>query len=715
MPENNQQLSLIVAEASRKDVGRGIARISPAIFDRLGVEIGDTIKIIGTNYSVVRVMPSFKDKRKEDMIQIDGIIRKNVNTSLGHKVTIEKILVKPAIRVILFSQMAKNSRRLSDFSELFQNLPVTEGDMVRTAYFGSSFNVFRVKKVVPSSPGIITLETQFSFETEQAAPSKKQSVSSGTQYSITYEDIGGLDRQIQKIREMIELPLKYPEIFLRLGIEPPKGVLLYGPPGTGKTLIARAVANETDAYFISINGPEIINKFYGESEAQLRKVFQQAESNAPSIIFLDEIDAIAQKRSETKGDVEKRVVAQLLGLMDGLIKRGHVIVIGATNMVDSLDPALRRPGRFDREISIDAPGKKGRQEILNIHTRGTNLDSDVDLVKLSEITQGFVGADLEALVREAAMNALRRVLPHLDFTVNDDIYTKLLNLSVGFKDFIDALPEIQPSALKEVFVEIPDITWSDVGGLEEVKDALIETIEWPLKYEELFKKAGARPPRGILLYGQPGTGKTLLAKACASESNANFILVKGPSLFSKWVGESEKAVREIFKKAKQAAPCIIFFDEIEAIAPIRKGSEFDSGVQERTISQLLNEIDGIEELQGVLVMGATNRRELLDPAILRPGRFDLQFELKAPDNEARREIFIIYTRNKPLEKEVNVNRLVELSEGFTGADIESICQTATMLAIRRFINEKQPDRLDDFTISMKDFLTALEKRSQIKG
>ncbi|MBI5125220.1 MAG: CDC48 family AAA ATPase, partial [Planctomycetes bacterium] len=516
--------------------------------------------------------------------------------------------------------------------------------------------------------------------------------------------------EIQRIREMIELPLKYPQVFERLGIDPPKGVLLCGPPGCGKTLIARAVANETDASFFSINGPEIIHKFYGESEARLREIFEEARRNTPAIIFLDEVDAIAPKREQVLGEVEKRVVAQLLALMDGLKDRGQVIVIAATNIPHSLDPALRRPGRFDREITIPIPDKKARLRVLEIHSRGMPLAEDVDLTKLAEITHGFVGADLQALCREAAMSCLRQVMPEIDFQKAHIPTETLLNLKVGMEHFLQALKEIEPSAIREVFVEVPDVGWEDVGGLEEVKRQLQEAVEWPLRYEKLFERARLTPPKGILLTGPPGTGKTLLAKALAREGKVNFISIKGPALLSKYVGESERAVRDIFRKARQAAPCILFFDEIDAIAPRRGAGGLDSGVAERVISQLLTELDGIEELKGVLILGATNRADIIDPALLRAGRFDATIEIPFPDREARLKIFQVHTRDKPITKEVGLDELVRQTEGWSGADIELLCRKATMIAIRNLIEKKgEGVAPHELHIGTRDFTQALEE------
>jgi len=529
---------------------------------------------------------------------------------------------------------------------------------------------------------------------------------------ISYEDIGGLQTQIQKIREMIELPLKYPEVFERLGVSAPKGVFLYGPPGCGKTLIARAVANETEAYFTHISGPEIMGKFYGESEARLRSVFEDAQKHAPAIIFIDEIDAIAPKREEMGGEkqVERRVVAQLLALMDGLESRGEIIVIAATNIPNTIDPALRRPGRFDREISIPIPDRNGRLQILQIYTRGMPLSEDVSLERLADITHGFVGADIEALAREAAMSALRKILPKIDFELADIPYETLMELQVTMDNFLEAMTEVEPSAIREFFVEVPDVKWEDVGGLEDMKRELIEAIEWPLKYPELFKKANTQPPKGILLHGAPGTGKTLLAKAVANESGVNFISVKGPSLISKYIGESERGIREVFKKAKQASPTILFFDEIDSLVPKRSESSTDAHVTERVISQFLTEMDGIEELKGVVVLAATNRLDLIDPALLRSGRFDILFELPIPDEETRLSIFKIHTRNKPLHKDVDLKTLARRTDGMAGSDIQLLCQKASMNAIRKFVKGKKDGvnvRSKELVITYDDFEAAL--------
>jgi transitional endoplasmic reticulum ATPase len=589
---------------------------------------------------------------------------------------------------------------------------VTSGDRIRASLFGARSCDFKVMNTVPDGVVLISTATLIRMETKEKGETKAA--------RISYEDIGGLGSQIQRIREMIELPLRYPQVFERLGIDAPKGVFLYGPPGTGKTLIARAVANETDAYFTHISGPEIMGKFYGESEARLRSLFEDAQAHAPAIIFIDEIDAIAPKREEMGGEkqVERRVVAQLLSLLDGLESRGQIIVIGATNIPNTIDPALRRPGRFDREISIPIPDKNGRLEILGIHTRGMPLADDIRLEKLAEITHGFVGADLQALAREAAMSALRKILPKIDFEMAEIPYEILTNLHVTMDNFQEAMKEVEPSAIREVFVEVPDVKWSDVGGLDGIKEELKEAVEWPLKYSEIFKRAGTNPPKGMLLYGTPGTGKTLLAKAVATESGVNFISVKGPALISKYVGESEKAIREVFKTAKQASPTILFFDEIDSIVPIRGSSSTDAHVTERVISQFLTEMDGIEELKGVIVLAATNRLDLIEPALLRSGRFDLLLELPKPDSRAREEIWKIHTRNKPLDKDVDLQGMTNESEGYVGADIESVCRKAAMLAIREYIEiqkSKATNHKAELTISKRHFQEALKMIEQRKA
>ena len=694
-------LTLKVAEAATKDVGRGIVRFDPGDFEKLSVQVGDVVTVEGKRTTVAKVLPAYMEDRGQGLIRLDGITRENAQVGIDEKVKIAACDFQPARKIVVAPLTVMRSYDARYIGSLLEGLPLVEGDLVRARLIGSRTQDFKVVATNPS--GVVMIHPQTGMEIQQ----QKEAGEGKTR--ISYEDIGGLGREIRKIREMIELPLKYPQIFERLGIDPPRGVLLHGPPGCGKTLIARAVANETDAFFRTISGPEIMHKFYGQSEANLRKIFDEAAARAPSIIFLDEIDAIAPKREEMGGEkqVEKRVVAQLLALMDGLASRGQVIVIGATNIPNVLDPALRRPGRFDREIEIGIPDMNGRLAILNVHTRGMPLSEDVDLNRLAEITHGFVGADLEALSREAAMATLRKIFPRIDFELEEIPYETLMKLQVSMDDFREALREVEPSAIREVFTEVPDVKWSDVGGLEEVKRVLKETIEWPLKYNDLFKHAGTTPSKGILLYGPPGSGKTLLAKAVASESEVNFISVKGPELMSKWVGESEKGIREIFKKAKQASPCIIFFDEIDSVAP-KRGMDGSSHVADRVISQFLTELDGIEELKGIMVLAATNRPDIIDEALLRAGRFDFHFEIPLPDKKARLEILKVHTRQKPLAEDVNLKVLAEASENLVGADLESICKKAAMKAIREFIESGESDYAH-FKIRGKHFQNALEE------
>ncbi len=685
---------LRVKEALVKDVGRAIARIDPKDMKMMDLESGDVIVIEGKRATPVKIMPCYPEDRGKSIVQIDGITRENAQAGIDEKVKIVRITCRPASKIKLKPDNKSGAMSKADdaryIGSLINGLPVSKGDKVRANLFGSRSVNYTVTGTSPEGVVLIHPDTTFQLESvKQEGESKSR---------VSYEDIGGLGTQVQRIREMIELPLKYPEIFERLGVQPPKGVFMYGPPGTGKTLIVRAVAHETDAYFINISGPEIMGKFYGESEGRIRKIFEEAQAHAPAIIFIDEIDAIAPKREDMGGEkqVEKRVVAQLLSLMDGLESRGKVIVIGATNIPNAIDPALRRPGRFDREISISIPDKKGRLEILYIHSRGIPMSMDVDMEKLAEITHGFVGADLEALAREAAMTALRKILPLIDFEMAEIPYELLMSLEVTMDNFMDAMKEVEPSAIREVFVEVPDVKWEDVGGLEEIKEALKETVEWPLKYAELFKRADTKPPKGIILHGKPGTGKTYLAKALASESGVNFISVKGPQILSKYIGESEKGVRELFRMAKQASPCILFLDEIDSLTPRRSEDGSSSGVLDRVIGQFLTEMDGIEDLKGVIVLAATNRIDLIDPALLRSGRFDLIFELPLPDVKTREKIFGIHTRNKPLGKKISLNKLALKTEGLTGSDIEFICRKAAMLGIRQLI-DKNKNNTDDIS------------------
>ncbi len=777
---DKKEVVLRVAEAYYRDVGRGIARIDPEVMEKLGLQSGDVIEIIGKETVPAIVWPGYPEDRGKGIIRIDGSIRNNAGVGIGDRVRIRKVEAKPAERVVLApTEPVRLMGGETYLLRLLEGRPVKRGQKIRVEVFGHVLT-FVIVSTKPSGVVIVNRNTEIELK-ERPVEEVKRNVP-----NVTYEDIGGLKRELRLVREMIELPLKHPELFQRLGIEPPKGVLLYGPPGTGKTLIAKAVANEVDAHFIPVSGPEIMSKYYGESEQRLREIFEEAKENAPSIIFFDEIDAIAPRREEVTGEVERRVVAQLLALMDGLEARGDVIVIGATNRPDAIDPALRRPGRFDREIEIGVPDREGRKEILQIHTRGMPIEPDynkndvlkvlrqmkdegkdvdkiirkvegaksdeeivqilkeneeifnevknrlIDLMleELADLTVGFVGADLAALAKEAAMHALRKRIEsgEIDIEAEEIPEEVLENLKVTREDFLEALKFIEPSAMREVLVEIPRVTWDDVGGLEHAKQELREAIEWPLKYPDIYRATGIKPPKGILLYGPPGTGKTLLAKAVANEANANFISVKGPELLSKWVGESERHVREMFRKAKQVAPCILFFDEIDALAP-RRGLGADTHVTERVVSQLLTELDGIEELKDVFVIAATNRPDMIDPALLRPGRIERHIYIPPPDKEGRKEIFKIHLRGKPLafdEEDLrkaievlkNENKefekvkswedveklptelrnalegklrdivcewLAEKTEGYTGADIEAVCREAGMLAIREAV------------------------------
>lgn len=710
MSESNE-LRLKVSEALSKDVGRAFARMDPADMARLGVAIGDILEVEGKRPAVCKVLPAFKDIRGQGRVQLDGISRDNAGAGLDEFVVLRVTEHAPADRITLApTTVTPTERDLPYIGSLLDGLPVREGDRVRVTLFGSRSTDFRVVATAPRGTVIINPTTRLTISGPKG---QKASASAGARNPISYEDIGGLKPQLQRIREMIELPLRHPELFERLGIDAPKGVLMRGPPGCGKTLIARTIADEAEANFFAVSGPEVIHKFYGESEAHLRKIFEEASAKGPSIIFLDEIDAIAPRREGTLGEVEKRVVAQLLALMDGLSQRRNVIVIAATNLPNMIDPALRRPGRFDREIEIPIPDRDGRLEILEIHSRGMPLAEDVSMRHLADVTHGFVGADLQGLCREAAMLCLRRLMPELDLTLGTIPYERLATLEIRNGDFLAALHDVEPSAVREVFVEIPDVTWDDVGGLHETKDRLKEAVAWPLKYPELFEQAGVRPPKGILLDGPPGCGKTMLAKAVASETKVNVISVKGPALMSKYVGESERGVREIFHKARQAAPCIMFFDEIDALVPARGGSASDNHVGERVLSQFLAEMDGIEDLRGVLVLGATNRADMLDPAILRPGRFDQVIRIPLPDDEGRQEIFKVHLRGKPLGGGIDVDALVTGSAGFSGAEVSAVCNRAALAAVRRAVSslDGPPDPEGtghiDVRIEMSDLTDAL--------
>ena len=712
---------LKVAEAlSQRDIGQGIVRIDPNAMAELNLEEGDLIEIRGSKTTAATVVSSQSDIGL-GIIRMDGTIRKNSGASIGEEIEVKKANVKIAKKVVL-APTENNVKIQGDIRGLFLNKVMTKGDIVGSGIkppmmqnhsgnpFDDMFNNFmdispmgELKFAVVSThpTGVVKVgpNTQIDLQDHPIDVSKLDGVTNLV--NVSYEDIGGLKEEVRKVREMIEIPLKRPELFEKLGIAPPKGVLMHGSPGTGKTLLAKAVASESDAHFISINGPEIMSKYVGGSEENLREFFEEAEANAPSIIFIDELDAIAPKREETQGEVERRTVAQLLTLMDGLNSRGQVVVIGATNRPDSLDQALRRPGRFDREIEIGVPDRDERKEILEIHTRTMPLNEDVNLDKIAESTHGFVGADLESLCKEAAMRVVRRIIPEinkLDEAIPEETLKKII---VNNDDFREALKEIQPSALREVLVQIPDVKWSDIGGLENAKQELKEAVEWPLKYPDLFKKFHVEPPKGILLYGDPGTGKTLLAKAVASESDANFIAIKGPELLSKCVGESEKGVREVFRKARQTAPTIIFFDEIDSIANARGMSEGSSNVTQSVVNQLLTEIDGMEDLQDVAIIAATNRPDIIDPGLMRPGRFDRHIKVDTPDEESRLKIFEVHTNEMPLADDVKLSKLAKRTEGYVGADIEAVCREAAMLTLRENMEAEKVD--------MNAFNEAMEK------
>jgi transitional endoplasmic reticulum ATPase len=699
MKNNNHNLTLKVAETNPKFVGRGMALIDPKVMEDLGLAAGDVIELGGKKKSYVLLWSSQTEDYGKKIIRIDGYTRNNIGIGIDDQVSVRRVHVEKAEQVILAPTEELNIVGLEEhLPELLEGRVVTKGDIIPLNIMGRRIG-FAVTSTSPSGPAsLITSETEFVIGSVPKASGKNVP-------RISYEDIGGLRNEVQKVREMIELPLRHPEIFERIGIEAPKGVLLFGPPGTGKTLLAKAVANETNANFYSISGPEIMSKFYGESEERLREVFREAEQNAPSIVFIDEIDSIAPKREEVSGDVEKRVVSQLLTLMDGISSRGKLVVIGATNRPNAIDPALRRPGRFDREIEIGIPDEQGRLDILLIHTRGMPLTPDVTLEEVARVTHGFVGADLQSLSKEAAMRSLRRILPDINLD-QPKIPAEILNkIKVTKEDFEAALRDVQPSAMREVLVQRPNVRWEDIGGLVRVKEELADAIELPLKHGDLFSQADVKPPKGILLHGPPGTGKTMIAKAVATTSEANFISVKGPELLSKWVGESEKGVREIFRKARQAAPCVVFFDEIDAVAPKRGGSEGDSHVTERVISQMLTEMDGLEDLKGVVVIGATNRPDIVDEALLRPGRFDRILEVPIPDKEARKQIFLIHTSKKPLDTDVKLDKLIETTHGMTGADIAAFVNAAAIAAIKEHVQNKD----SKLKVKMKHFESAIEK------
>jgi transitional endoplasmic reticulum ATPase len=673
----SKEIRLRAAEARQRDAGRGKARIDDESMLALGIVAGDMIELKAKRATAAVAWPAYQEDQGKGMIRIDGLIRKNAGVALNEYVVLRKAVVSEAQSLIL----APVDMRLNvdnDFVNFVKSrlveTPLVEGDSVFVVILGSAIP-FVVTRARPH--GIVKVAQTTALQVLSEPTAEKKGIP-----RVAYEDIGGLHEAIRRLREMVELPLRHPELFQRLGIEPPKGVLLHGPPGTGKTLLVKAVANESDANFYAINGPEIMSKFYGESEKRLRDIFEKAQQNAPGIIFIDELDAIAPKREEVTGEVERRVVAQLLALMDGLEARGNIIVIGATNRVNAVDPALRRPGRFDREIEIGVPDKEGRLEILQIHTRGMPLAKNVDLGKLSATTHGYTGADISALSREAAMKALRRYLPDMDIEEERVPPEILEKMEVTMDDFSNAFREVTPTAMREVYIEVPSVHWDEVGGLEDVKEALREAVEWPIKKPEIFTNMGITPPKGILIYGPPGCGKTLLARVVATESEANFISIKGPEIFSKWVGESEKAIREIFRKARTASPAVIFLDEVDSIVP-RRGGGSDSGVSERVISQLLTELDGLEPLQNVVVIAATNRPDIIDPALMRPGRFDRLIYIPPPDDTSRQQILKIYTKKIPMDPMVSIDALTVATKGYSGADIQALCNEAAMNAVRR--------------------------------
>lgn len=690
-----EEVILRVAEARQRDLYKSRARIPRSKMKLLGIRVNDFIEIEGRRKTVAIAVPAYPDDEDANIIRLEYVLRKNAGVALGETVRVRPVKIKPAITVKVAPQhpmsYPSNPQIVEYIKRKIIGKPFMENDLFQIPGFGT-VHYFKVLSIKPSSPGYITDNTNIIL--------LDKPISAVAYAGVSYEDIGGLKDIIMRVREMIELPLRYPKLFERLGIDPPKGVLLHGPPGTGKTLLARAVAHEADAYFISINGPEIMSKFYGESEARLREIFEEATQHAPAIIFIDEIDAIAPKRSEVTGEVEKRVVAQLLALMDGLEPRSNVIVIAATNMIDTVDPALRRPGRFDREIEFPVPDRAARLEILQIHTRNMPLAEDVNLEELAQITHGFTGADIAALCREAAMRALRRYLPKIDLSKPDIPPSLLDEIVVKREDFMQAFKEVTPTALREIYIETPDVSWDDVGGLKDVKKELEESIIMAVKRPHLYKKLGIEPVRGILFVGPPGTGKTLVAKAVAKESGLNFISINGPEIYSKWVGESEKAIREVFRKARLAAPCIVFLDDVETIATIR-GYYADSGVSEKVLSQLLTEMDGFRKTEGVFVLGATNRPHLVDPAFLRPGRIDKIILFKPPGLEDRYEILRIYTRKMPLDEDVDLMEIAHKTEYYSGSDLKALVREAGLLALKESENAEK--------VSRKHFLEALKK------
>ena len=696
------KIILKIDEIPQQHVGRGRAIIDPKIIEDQKWNTGQILELTHNKKTHVKLWPGAPEEYGAGIIKVDGVTRQNIGAGIGDKISLKSVEAVNAEQIVLSPTEKISAEGLQEYMIYnYLNHVFTTGDSISLNTQMGSRVQFVVTSTKPSKPVIVTESTFFKL----GAMTKAVDTSVPR---ITYDELGGLKREVLKIREMVELPMRHPELFEKIGVEAPKGVLLYGPPGTGKTLLAKAVAGETNAHFISLSGPEIMAKHYGESEEKIREIFTQAEENAPSIIFIDEIDSIAPKRDEVSGELEKRIVSQLLTLMDGMKSRGKVVVIAATNRPDSIDPALRRPGRFDREIEIGIPDDEGRFDILSIHTRGMPIEEKVDLKQISKITHGFVGADLEVLAKEAAMRSLRRILPEIDLDEEKISSEILQKIQITSEDFRDALKEVKPSALREVQVQIPNVSWDDVGGLDQLKEELREAVEWPIKYKEAYDYVDVETPKGILLHGPPGTGKTLIAKALAKMTESNFISIKGPELLSKWVGESEKGIREIFRKARQAAPCIIFLDEVDALVPRRGSGGSESHVTENVVSQILTEIDGLEELHNVLIIGATNRLDIVDEAILRPGRFDRIIKVPNPDTKGRQHIFEIHTKNKPLTSDVKISNLVELTDGFSGAEIAAVTNRAAITALKRYVNGESQN-VKEIKITQQDLIDAVDK------
>ena len=701
------EIILKIEEMPQNYVGDGVAMIDPQIIEENNLQAGQILELSANKKTHVKLWSGFPEDRNTHTIRIDGLTRYNIGASIGEKISINIVEAANAEQITLSPTEKIHAEGLHEYmSSLYQDHVFTTGDTIIVSTQMGSKVQFVVTNTKPSKPVIVTENTIFKLG------SLTKTVDSSVP-RITYDELGGLKNEVQKIREMVELPMRHPELFDKIGVEAPKGVLLYGPPGTGKTLLAKAVAGETNSNFTTLSGPEIMAKHYGESEERLREIFTQAEENSPSIIFIDEIDSIAPKREEVSGELERRIVSQLLTLMDGMKSRGKVVVIAATNRPDSIDPALRRPGRFDREIEIGIPDEDGRFDILSIHTRGMPLDEDVDIKQIAKTTHGFVGADLEVLSKEAAMRSLRKIIPEINLDEEEISKEVLQKIKINKDDFTYALKEVKPSALREVLVQIPDVSWDDVGGLDELKEELQESIEWPIKHKEAYDYVDVEAPKGVLLHGPPGTGKTLIAKALAKTTESNFISIKGPELLSKWVGESEKGVREIFRKARQAAPCIIFLDEVDALVPKRGSGSSDSHVTENIVSQILTEIDGLEELHNVLIIGATNRLDIVDEALLRPGRFDRIIQVGNPDSKGRKHIFEIHTKKKPLDSNIDMKKLVEITDGFSGAEIEEVCNRASLYGVKRFVESKEKS-VKTIKVTQKDFETSIEKIKKIK-